>query len=442
MIEMNKIYHGDNLEVLKTFLDNSIDAVVTDPPYGINFMNKSWDGKDIVANAKKRKDSGPTVERLNSGRSTVGIGESAYAGEYNTSLKGNFAFQKFTEEWARECFRVMKPGAHLISFASTRTYHRMVVGIEDAGFEIRDQLAWIFGSGFPKSHNLCDKWKGWGTALKPAYEPIKSARKPLEKGLSVKQNVVKWGTGALNIDASRIDFESKSDADAATWGRGTDITNGNLIGATKERGKNIEANPLGRWPANLMHDGSREVLNEFPDSEGQNGATTGEEIKNNHIYGKYNKVMPSTPRDDSGSSARFFYCAKTSSTERNLGAESLSNKTTNDGRSFPADMDYQRGKTERKNTHPTVKPIALMIWLIKLVTPPDGIICDLFSGSGTTKCASEILGINCIAIEREKDYIEISKARSKYWTAKRWNDYQNGLKPIAKVEIPNQTKLF
>ncbi|WP_422766324.1 DNA methyltransferase, partial [Pseudomonas aeruginosa] len=179
--------------------DNSFDSVVTDPPYGIRFMGKAWDGADIEARAARRAempshapDAGP-----NGGHRSV----AAEAGKYDLTPKGMLAFQAFTLEWAAECLRVLRPGGHLLSFASPRTYHHMAVGIEMAGFEIRDQIMWVFGSGFPKSHNLSGEFEGWGTALKPGHEPICMARKPLVG--TVAANVLAHGTGALNIDACR-----------------------------------------------------------------------------------------------------------------------------------------------------------------------------------------------------------------------------------------------
>uniref|UniRef100_UPI0013CDFDEC DNA methyltransferase n=1 Tax=Pseudomonas aeruginosa TaxID=287 RepID=UPI0013CDFDEC len=194
------LHLGDCLLVLKTFPDNSFDSVVTDPPYGIRFMGKAWDGADIEARAARRAempshapDAGP-----NGGHRSV----AAEAGKYDLTPKGMLAFQAFTLEWAADCLRVLKPGGHLLSFASPRTYHHMAVGIEMAGFEIRDQIMWVFGSGFPKSHNLSGEYEGWGTALKPGHEPICMARKPLAG--TVARNVLAHGTGALNIDRCRI----------------------------------------------------------------------------------------------------------------------------------------------------------------------------------------------------------------------------------------------
>jgi len=354
----NKILCGDSLEVLKDFEDNYFDSVVTDPPYGISFMSKSWD-YDV-----------PEVEL-----------------------------------W-KEVYRVLKPGGHILSFAGSRTYHRMAVNIEDAGFEIRDMLGWLYGSGFPKSHNIgkavdklkgsitpslptepmkkkgevgeisknrrcsickkalssgnpcrCDRtykpntkeakqWEGWGTALKPAHEPIVMARKPLNT--SVAENVLTHGTGGINIDECRV--------------------------GGKE----------GRFPANIIHDGSEEVLEVFPETKSGTGA-----IRKNAkgLFGLGGDNEPNIEYGDKGSAARFFYCAKASKAERNMG--------------------------DNKNYHPTVKPIKLMEYLVRLVTPKEGIVLEPFAGSGTTLIACKQQGFNYIGIEREQEYCDIAEARLK-----------------------------
>jgi len=254
------VLHGDCLAVLKTFSDNSLDSIVTDPPYGLSFMGKKWD-YDV-----------PSVEI-----------------------------------WA-ECLRVLKPGGHLLAFAGTRTQHRMAVRIEDAGFEIRDLIAWVYGSGFPKSHNLADDWQGWGTALKPALEPITVARKPLAG--TVAANVQTYGTGAINIDGCRVGDEPRYNPPVG------DLTGfGSNPVAAVGAGRQVE----GRWPANLIHDGSDEVLAAFPDAKGQQGAVDGNEpsAQTNNVYGQFGGRPASTPRNDSETSAaRFFYCAKASKSDR------------------------------------------------------------------------------------------------------------------------------
>jgi site-specific DNA-methyltransferase (adenine-specific) len=277
--------------------------------------------------------------------------------------------------------RVLKPGAHLVAFSGTRTYHRMACAIEDAGFEIRDQLQWLYGSGFPKSHKAAD---GWGTALKPASEPIAFARKPLIG--TVRENFELYGTGVINIDDCRVGTASTPRKDPR---------NGNLVNAHMEMRPWMErrianGEPLkgdfdgdkGRWPANVIHDGSDEVVGCFPDSDGQQGVVTGQEPSNafggtvrygnNGIDGIRNTAVP---RNDCGSAARFFYAAK-------------------------ADAD------DRLNSkHPTVKPIDLMQWLVRLVTPKGGLCLDPFAGTGTTGEAAWREGMHSILIEREERFV-------------------------------------
>ena len=333
------IVHGDCLEVLRTLPDNSVDAVVTDPPYGLSFMGKRWD-YDVPA----------------------------------------------VEVWA-ECLRVLKPGGHLLAFAGTRTQHRMAVRIEDAGFDIRDMIAWVYGSGFPKSHN--GPWGG--TALKPALEPVTVARKPLDG--TVAENVQRYGTGGLNIDGCRV-------GDEVT----VTVRNGNS-GAHGRYGKDgrvfTRENPPGRWPANLIHDGSDEVAALFPQAPGQIAAISGTapSEKTSNVYGRMRregepsadsdndgavgfKMKPGMRRMDSGSAARFFYCAKASKADRGAG-----------------------------NVHPTVKPTDLMRYLCRLVTPPGGVVLDPFMGSGSTGKACALEGFGFIGIEREAEYVEIARAR-------------------------------
>ena len=371
----NKILCGDSLEVLKDFEDNYFDSVVTDPPYGLAFMGKKWD-YDV-----------PKVDL-----------------------------------W-KEVYRVLKPGGHILSFAGSRTYHRMAVNIEDAGFEIRDMLGWLYGSGFPKSHNIgkaVDKlqgnkrevvgikknyqnkkgkdgyilnsdridlqdtkgnseWEGWGTALKPAHEPIVMARKPFNT--SVAENVLTHGTGGINIDECRV--------------------------GGKE----------GRFPANIIHDGSEEVLEIFPETAKSSGGRIGKKQQSNttHIVaGEYRKGDPGF--GDSGSAARYFYCAKASKSERNMGLDDYEEKQVTDG-TIRSNQETARkfgaNSAKRKNYHPTVKPIKLMEYLVRLVTPKEGIVLEPFAGSGTTLIACKQQGFNYIGIEREQEYCDIAEARLK-----------------------------
>ena len=449
------LIHADCLNALRNLPDNSVDSVVTDPPYGLSFMGKKWD-YDV-----------PSVDI-----------------------------------WL-ECLRVLKPGGHLLSFAGSRTYHRIACAIEDAGFEIRDQIMWVYGSGFPKSLDVgkaidkingegdrllkftrwmrttgmkpseatnilrstgaispsgtmaghffakdtagqpaiptaelwaklrphitieipawvdelverieaerevvgktagtslavapgqnsprpavvmnltvpatpeAKQWDGWGTALKPAHEPICVARKPISEP-SIAANVLKWGTGAINIDGCRVEGNPVS-VPMPTGGTG------NIYGFKNGVGRNGEMsdNSRGRFPANFIHDGSDEVLAGFPESKaGKTGRAT---TPSNPIKLQASQTVNHIGHNDSGSAARFFYCAKASKAERG-----------------------------NSNNHPTVKPIALMRYLIKLVTPPDGVVLDPFLGSGTTAIAAVLEGRDWIGIEREAEYCDIARAR-------------------------------
>lgn len=409
-----QILLGDSKLRLKEFPDNHFDSIVMDGPYGFRFMGQAWDTFDIEKNGKARDSYPVGKKRKEKGRNTTGFGLSIEAGKYNQSLIANRNFQEWFRTLGVEMIRVLKPGGYLLSFGGPRTFHRMISGLEDAGFEIRDCLGWVFGSGFPKSHNLEDEWEGFGTALKPAWEPICMARKPLEKGLTVAQNVKKWGTGALNIDACKIPGEP--------WRYGNQPK---LNGARYEPGQltpmernadNLTGGQDGRWPANLLHDGHEDVVALFPESKGQladvNGnepSSTGDE--NTVAFGKFNRIASNPKRNDEGSAARFFYCAKTSKADRNEGLDRFIQSTTTDGRAKPIDNPFQRGKTERKNTHPTVKPTKLMRYLSKLVTPPGGQVLDPCCGSGSTGKGAILEGFTFTGIDMEQQWVEIADAR-------------------------------
>lgn len=393
---MNELFLGDNLDIIKCFPDNKIDAVVTDPPYGINFLNKKWD-YDV-----------PTVE--------------------------------FWEE----VYRVLKPGGHILVFCGTRTQHRMAVNIEDAGFEIRDILSWLYGQGFPHGYNIAkgiegiiksgnanttefkdlkgdekekglgysrmayeqgarpdhyckegtfktnvefetdeaNYWDGWNTALKPACEFITLARKPISER-NVPLNVLKWGTGGINIDATRIEL------------------NGRVVPINKlekwsgfgqlERPKyKQEKNEKGLWPSNLIID---EVAKEL--------------IEEQH-EGK----------------SRFFYVAKASKKEKNMGLDKFKDKIAgsleaNLGKTMQLGGASLKGTPKQikptKNVHPTVKPIKLMEYLVKLIVPHEGICLDPYMGSGTTGIACVNNNVNFIGIERNEEYFEIANARIEYF---------------------------
>lgn len=307
------IHHGDCLEVMANMARAGIvvDAIVTDPPYELGFMGKSWDNSGI-------------------------------------------AFQKTT--WER-CLDVLKPGGHMLAFGGTRTYHRMTVAIEDAGFEIRDCLMWLYGSGFPKSLDVskaltkvsliddAKTWSGWGTALKPAWEPCVLARKPLIG--SVAENVLEHGCGGLNIDECRVSARGGSTAE----------------GTTTE----------GRWPANVIHDSSDEVVEGFPDRKGATSVSRSGQPQAT-CYGDRGAQEKVASYNDSGSASRFFYCAKASEGDR------------------------------AGSKHPTVKPIALMRYLCRLVTRKGGTILDPFAGSGTTLIAADREGFSVIGIEKDDQY--------------------------------------
>jgi site-specific DNA-methyltransferase (adenine-specific) len=332
--------------------DNSIDSIVTDPPYELGFMGKKWDSTGIA---------------------------------YDATL------------WA-ECLRVLKPGGHLIAFGGTRTYHRMTCAIEDAGFEIRDCIQWIYGSGFPKSHNLDGDWHGFGTALKPAVEPAVLARKPLSG--TVADNVMTWGVGALNIDGCRVPSD---DGFEKAWDKPvrTNIANGGGAFGTGESSKrgtkaiDISANkPVGgRWPANVIFDEEAAQMLDEQSGHSVSKATP----RNNGQFKSFSKgfdyAHTTHGHSDSGGASRFFYVAKASRAEREAGLD---------------------GDSERANHHPTVKPITLMRYLIRLVTPPGGTVLDPFMGSGSTGCAAMLEAMQFIGIELNAEYLEIARRRIEF----------------------------
>lgn len=385
------LYHADCRDVLRSLADNSIDSVVTDPPYALVSIVKRF-GKPGSAPAK-----GDVYAR-------------AGAGFMNKSWDtGEVAF---SEEFWAEVLRVLKPGGHVVAFSGTRTYHRMAVAIEDAGFEIRDQLGWLYGSGFPKSHNQHDEWEGWGTALKPAWEPIALARKPLEG--TVAANLSKWGVGALNVDGCRVDTGGER-----TGGSGNAKIGTAAYGDFAGNGGN-ETSPLGRWPANIVHDGSDEVLAAFPHTKsGVMKAGTvraAQDVPGSVVYGVYGgDAAKADTYGDSGSAARFFYCAKASRKDRDEGLEHLPKKeggmVSNTSGQHITRRDPDWKPEPRANTHPTVKPTDLMRWLCRLVTPPGGTILDPFMGSGSTGKAALLEGFKFIGCEREDEYMPIAEAR-------------------------------
>jgi site-specific DNA-methyltransferase (adenine-specific) len=352
---------GDCLEILAALPESSVDSVVTDPPYGLQFMGREWD--KLWRNGTEADTA--YVER------TKGELTSRARNLPDYSASKPEQMQEFHEAWARGALRVLRPGGHLVAFSSTRTCHRMVCAIEDAGFEIRDQLAWTFGSGFPKSRNIGN---GWGTALKPAWEPICLARKPLIG--TVAANVLEHGVGALNIDGCRVETDENLNggtycgADAKETAEGWRMANA----------KREFVQPLGRWPANLIHDGSEEVVGAFPETGASSASMRG--VHGRHDPGQgieHSRIKDYSDtlrghEDNGGSAARFFYTAKADAEDR-LGSK-----------------------------HPTVKPLDLMQWLVRLVTPKGGTVLDPFAGTGTTGEAAWREGMRAILIEREPEY--------------------------------------
>ncbi|MDE1918969.1 MAG: site-specific DNA-methyltransferase, partial [Sphingomonadales bacterium] len=329
--------------------------------------------------------------------------------------------------------RVAKPGAYLLAFGGTRTSHRMACAIEDAGWEIRDTIMWIYGSGFPKSHN--GPWGG--TALKPAHEPIIMARKPLIG--TVAANVLAHGTGALNIDLCRVEWPDGIAPEIGTPSWGGPAKKSTAVpgqdGATVER---RPPSQLGRWPANVIHDGSDEVLAAFPDAPGQiaNASTNAEAQKTQNAYGAMRrgrgdepsadsentgpvgfKMRPGDRRLDSGSAARFFYCAKASRKDRNEGLEGMQVFRAGERAGGRAEGSaglataYAGTRTPGQNIHPTVKPTELMRYLVRLVTPPGGTILDPFCGSGSTGKAAVLEWCNFVGIDLESEYTAIAERR-------------------------------
>ncbi len=331
ILDKATIFNGDNMEILKSLPDNSIDSIVTDPPYGLSFMGKKWD-HDV-----------PSVD------------------------------------FWKEIFRVLKPGGHVLSFGGTRTYHRMVVNIEDAGFEIRDQIMWIYGSGFPKSHNVGEQIKkktgncsfeGTGTALKPANEPICVARKPISEK-TIANNVLRYGTGGLNISECQIGCELRT---IPVHSKDVKVDK-TMFGLHKTiQHERIETSE-GRFPSNVIIDES--VCNSLEEQ------------------------------------GKFFYSPKVSKKERNLGLEDNENQKI-EGRDAGQDnrnVPFKNRTVERKNIHPTVKPVDLMRYLIKLITPKNGVVLDPFMGSGSTGVGALIEGFQFIGMEMDPGYFEIAKQR-------------------------------
>ena len=417
---------GDCLATLRAMSDCSVHSIVTDPPYGLGKEPKARDVLRAWLDGEEFKPGG--------------------AGFMGRAWD---AFVPSPLVWA-ECLRVLKPGGHLVAFAGSRTYDWIVMGVRLAGFEVRDQLIWMYGSGFPKSHNVgngaksmcagiigarnmrpellaeCDALgDGIGTALKPAHEPIVMARKPLSG--TVAANVLEHGTGAINVDGCRVKYESGGDSASnpmtrrARGCKTTSNTGGSRSIWGSGAARNEIGNPQGRWPANILHDGSPEVLAVFPET------TSGNLSPHHRLRASENLAMsgPNQERNpraefggDTGSAARYFYSAKASRAERELGLEDF---TPVSGQSVTGRAPGSAGakcggyagtsESERRNVHPTVKPVSVMRWLARLVTPPGGVVLDPYTGSGTTGVAAALEGFDFVGCELSPEYVEIARAR-------------------------------
>ena len=433
------IYHGDCLEVLRGLPDASVDSVVTDPPYGLEFMGKEWDRPWAVTAEAGVGYEGRDDLRLPSHRDSRNANCQACGGRARGAKRcacttpqwdrhpreDMLAFGQWCELWAAECLRVLKPGGHLLAFGGTRTWHRLAVAVEDAGFEIRDSIAWLYGSGFPKSLDVSKaidkaagaeredvyadnprnmdnevygkglgvaliqrrpatpdaaRWSGWGTALKPAFEPVVVARKPLTG--TVAANVLEHGVGGLNIDGCRIGTSGGKHSDASRKGLPGDVG----WGRNENRGPVVDLN-AGRWPANVVLDEDQaDALDKQSGQQRDGVAVRHRGVKGGTIGAPGAKPVgtPDQGYGGGGGASRFFYVAKAPARER----------PKVDG-----------------IAHPTVKPITLMRWLCRLVTPPGGVVLEPFAGSGTTIEAALMEGFRVVAIEREDDYLPLIAAR-------------------------------
>lgn len=337
-----QIKHADCLDALPTLDAASVEAVITDPPYGINANNMGWDRPSKLDPAREP------------GRRRHRVDDPAAA------------FQSFSAQWSKQCLRVLKPGAHLAAFAAPRTFHLLARGLEEAGFELRDVLMWLQGQGYPATQVLPD---GLGTGLKPAWEPIVLARKPLEG--SIQQNLAEHRTGALNIDACRIPL---TPTDCPSEGRA--------------HGRRITASPRGRWPANVLLSHSA-------------SCTDG-------------RCEPDCPIGMLGDPHRFFYAAKASRRERDAGCEQLPRRVVQTYKIGARNVTLCNDNPVA-NIHPTVKPIELMRWLVRLLTPPGGLVLDPFAGSGSTGAAALLEDARFLGIEREAAYVPVARARIVHW---------------------------
>ncbi len=444
------ILHGDLFDRLKEFPDNFFDSGVTDPPYGIGFQGAEWDTfKPSVLQKRKatrrRKSQGVFVSNPNLRGRTRSPAKSNSQMDYDESLDGKRRFQSWTEAWAREIFRVLKPGAYLLACGAPRSYHRLTCGLEDAAFEVRDCFSWLFGQGYPKSldvgraidMSLCEapgrhcmrqlpdeeyrkaddhvcaetetgrEWEAWGSGLKPGWEPIVVARKPFKGSLG--KNVMANKTGALNIDGCRLDStpsveyrERLQRFEAERSGRAGDVLD------------------IGRWPANVLIDEEAAAIIDESTGDLSTGEWPSARKSRKFKEGIYEGAFPgqqlglSQRSANTGGASRFYYIAKPSREERDAGCEHLLAKQRDGKRKAGkpgGDNPRNRGLQPRGNYHPTVKPIALMRWLVRLVTPPGGHVVDCFAGSGTTGIACRYEMMEFTGIEREAEYVEIANRR-------------------------------
>jgi DNA modification methylase len=434
------ILPGDCLDVMATLEPESVHAIVTDPPYGLEFMGKEWDRLDGEGWRAGGGFSKPGIGQRDTPWVSFGSGDTANAtcatcggrmrgqrkcacaepvwmvkgkalgeSKADTRQAQSRKMQTWHEAWAREAFRVAKPGTHLLAFGGTRTYHRLASAIEDAGWEIRDCLVWAYASGFPKSHNLNGEWGGWGTALKPAWEPIVMARKPLRG--TVAGNVLAHGTGALNIDGTRI---GRVAGDRTEYGRDRNLPHANT---TLALGTFAEVTPYepdtgGRWPANVIltdpiFDGGIEGVVGGGETTPLPERPWAKPSPDDALFAGVGGA--GTIHHDSGTYSRFFLVPKADRAEREPVAGTMPRATR-------AILGQGIGGADnlgvsRANVHPTVKPVDLMRHLVRLVTPSGGTVLDPFLGSGTTGIACEMEGFDWIGIEKEPEYVAIAEAR-------------------------------
>lgn len=435
---MNERYDlrcGNSREVLKALPDNSVDSCICDPPYALDSIVKRYGSPD----AKPTKP-GETGVYARGARGFMGqvwdTGDTAFDPEF----------------WA-EVWRVLKPGGYLVAFSGTRTYHHLAMAIDMAGFMIEDQFAWMYGSGFPKSHKvavyiertlahmvveedqqvwrynndndmmrfeppfrhpMANAWWGWGTALKPAWEPVCVAQKPLIGTLA--ENLLAWGVGAMNIDACRIGADGGTKRSHQAAYAKTEDGKEDRSQNWARTGHSVVDLGMGRWPANVIHDGSDGVLMAFPQSDGMKGSVgphqTGHLTVNAYNPFKGQRVQRD-PRGDTGSAARFFYGSKATRRDRNEGCEGPEAKPLNWSSGEKSPGTFQAEGTDRTspNHHPTVKPTDVMAYLVRLFTPPGGLVLDPFMGSGSTGKAAMLEGMRFFGVDLSDEYVEIARRR-------------------------------